>query len=236
MTKAPAVPLSMLLLALLVPVGGTLVYFVWSDGGWLTQGVFVATKAFNWIFPLFFLPRTGIRGLWKPADGQNPGPGLGKTLGWSVLLGVAISAVAWGLMWTPLGEVIRNGSGQVAEKLTNLGMKEHYLWFALFISFGNSAMEEYYWRWFVYGNLRDHLKKTGWANAVAALGFTLHHIVVTTQFFRWEMAVFLSVCVGVGGVIWAWMYQRQGTVLGAWVCHIVVDLALMWIGYTIVFG
>ena len=96
-------------------------------------------------------------------------------------------------------------------------------------------MEEYYWRWFIYGNLRHHLNK--WtANLVAAGGFTLHHIIVTLQFFRWEMAAFLCICIGIGGILWSWMYERQGSVVGAYVCHILIDIAIMVIGYLIVFG
>lgn len=221
---------------MLVPMVGALCYFVFSSGGALTQVIFAGTKVFNWVFPLLFLSRTGLRGLWKPVEGLGRTVSMPKSIGMGVVSGVLVSALAFVLLyWTPMGDVVRAGSGNVTEKLTALGMKERYLALALFISFGNSAMEEYYWRWFLYGNLRHHVT-TGKAHVLAAFGFTLHHIVVTLCFFPWPLALFFSFSVGVGGAMWSWMYQRHGTVIGAWVSHIIIDLAIMWVGYEMVFG
>jgi membrane protease YdiL (CAAX protease family) len=238
MPDSPRVPLPALIVAMLVPMGGAFVYFVWSSGGVVTQAFFIGTKAFNWIFPLFFLGYTGLRGLGRPVPGEGGRTpvSLAKTVRFGLVFGIAVSALTLALIWwTPMGEVLRNGSGRVTEKLVALGMQENYLALALFISFGNSAMEEYYWRWFIYGNLRHHVK-TGVAHGLAALAFSLHHIVVTMQFFRWDLALFLSLSVGIGGAMWSWMYQRHGTVLGAWASHIVIDLTLMWVGYELIFG
>lgn len=238
MTEKPRVPLPALIVALLVPMFGALVYFVWSSGGVITQTFFAGTKIFNWVFPAVVCLVTGVgfRGLWKSRDNFERKVTLAKSVGLGVVSGLVVSVLTFALLYlTPMGEVVQAGSGNVAEKLIALGAKENYLALALFISFVNSAMEEYYWRWFVYGNLRDHMK-VGLAHLVAAIGFSLHHIVVTMQFFRWDLALFLSLCVGIGGAMWSWMYQRQGTVIGAWVSHIIIDLMIMWVGYEIVFG
>lgn len=238
MTKAPVVPMWALIAALFVPACGTLVYFVLSDGGWVSQGFFIGTKIFNWVFPLVFIRRLGLAGLWRTVPDGGPYSSIGRSLVESFVFGVVISAVAIGLMVTPLGDIIHAGAGNVSQKLQNLGVEltvPSYVGFAVYLSFVNAAMEEYYWRWFIYGNLRDRVKK--WvANIVVALGFTLHHLIVTLQFFRWEMAVFLCACIGIGSILWGWMYERQGRVLGAYVCHILIDLAIMYVGYQIVFG
>ena len=238
MTKAPAVPLAALLIALFVPACGTYVYFVASDGGWISQGFFIGTKVFNWVFPLVFIRRVGLAGLGRTVPEGGPYPTLGRSVVEGLVFGLVISALALGLMVTPLGEIIRAGARNVSEKLQNLGVEltvPSYVLFAAYLSFVNAAMEEYYWRWFIYGNLRKRMKK--WiANVVVAVGFVLHHLIVTLQFFRWEMAIFLCACIGIGSILWGWLYDRQGSVVGAYVCHILIDIAIMLIGYQIVFG
>ncbi len=58
-----------------------------------------------------------------------------------------------------------------------------------------------------------------------------HHLVVTLQFFPVLLALALTACVIVGGVIWSMMYERQGTLVGCWLSHLFVDIMLMVIGY-----
>jgi len=42
--------------------------------------------------------------------------------------------------------------------------------------------------------------------------------------------------IGVGGMIWSWMYLRQASLLGAWIAHMIVDFGILWIGYQLLFG
>ena len=104
------------------------------------------------------------------------------------------------------------------------------IWFPALISIFHSLLEEYYWRWFVYGNLRE-VVSIKMAHFLAAFTFTLHHIVVMMQFFELPWALFFSACVGVGGFFWSLLYQHQKTLIGAWVSHALVDAALMSVGY-----
>ena len=52
--------------------------------------------------------------------------------------------------------------------------------------------------------------------------------------FPLSLALFLSLLVGLGGLIWTRMYQRQGTVLGCWLSHLIVDAFLMVVGYRLI--
>ena len=58
-----------------------------------------------------------------------------------------------------------------------------YFVLAAFYSLFHSLLEEYYWRWFVFQQTRRVMPL--WPAAVlSAIGFTLHHIVVLSVFFR----------------------------------------------------
>ena len=216
--------------ALLLPFLGCLVYFVWMPEGAVGKAAYTLTKLFLLFYPLVFVCRTGWGGLWRRKEGEGA-PVRWWTIIWTgALSGVVIAAAGGGLMLTPLGEIVRGGAAGVGARADGLGFREHYVLFAVFVSVLHSAMEEYYWRWFVYGNL-SKLCSRGWAHGIAGLGFAAHHLIVTLQFFPAPMAIFLSSCVAVGGVIWTVMYARQGTVVGSWISHMCVDALLMGIGY-----
>ena len=216
--------------ALLVPFIGSLVYFVWMPGRSVGQTAYTLTKLFLVGYPLLFLVKVGWAGLWKRRE-TGASPVRWRTIGWTgVVSGVLIVAAGAGLMATPLGEIIREGAAAVTKRAKEMGFRENFVLFAICLSFIHSLLEEVYWRWFVYGNLR-HLCGRWWAHGIAGIGFAAHHLVITLQFFPAPMAVFLSLCVAVGGVIWTLMYERQGTILGCWISHACVDVLLMVIGY-----
>ena len=45
------------------------------------------------------------------------------------------------------------------------------------------------------------------------------------------MTSLFSVAVAVGGVVWAWIYQRSGSLYGPWMSHLLIDAAIFLIGY-----
>ena len=40
---------------------------------------------------------------------------------------------------------------------------------------------------------------------------------------------------GLGGAGWCWLYGRSGSLYGPWLCHLVVDVAMMTVGYDLAF-
>ena len=154
---------------------------------------------------------------------------------WGIASGLLISALGTILMLSPMGEAVRDSAAAVNAKAESLGFKQHFIPFAIFICLLHSGLEEFYWRWFVYGQLRRRLRPTA-AHSLAAISFAAHHLVVTSQFFPLPLAVFLAVCVGMGGFIWSWMYEKHGGLFGCWVSHLCVDAFLMVVGHQLIFG
>jgi membrane protease YdiL (CAAX protease family) len=110
-----------------------------------------------------------------------------------------------------------------------------YLSFALFLAVPHSLLEEYYWRWFAFGQLR-RVAPLGWAIGISSLGFMAHHVIVIQQLLHgpWALSLFLAGCVAAGGAVWAWMYDRQRSLYGPWVGHFLVDAVVMYIGFDLV--
>jgi membrane protease YdiL (CAAX protease family) len=111
-----------------------------------------------------------------------------------------------------------------------------YLIMALFISVAHSVLEEYYWRWYVFGTLKRYVPVAA-AIALASVGFTLHHIIILGVYFPeqfWTLAMPFSICVGIGGGVWAWIYHRSGSLYAAWLSHALIDAAILLVGYDMV--
>ena len=215
-----------LLPALVVPLIGSLIYFVWLPEHPIAKAVYGATKLFTLIYPLCFLG-------WRELLRHKPKQGSGRVVTLGLISGVAISLLGFLLMATPIGDMVRAGAGPVREKANSLGFAQNYLLFAVFISLFHSALEEFYWRGFVFGQLRNRIS-TAWSHIIAALAFAAHHLVVTWQFFPPLLAISLALCVAIGGLIWTLLYQRQGTLVGCWLSHLCVDVFLMIIGYQLI--
>lgn len=149
----------------------------------------------------------------------------GVTFGLAVL-GVLVFLVKA----TPLGAVVDENAENIAVFVEDLGMTEHYILFAVFLSFLHAFMEEWYWRWFAFGQARK-VMPVGVAHLVAAAGFASHHVVILNQFFPLGWALFFGFCVGTGGAVWSLLYQRYNSLLGAWASHMIIDLGIMWVGW-----
>ncbi len=217
--------------ALVVPLLASLIYFVFFPGTWFGKACFGLVKVHLVFWPVIatvFILRESMR---------RPSPAW-KTRFYSlipgVLIGVTVVVGMFIMMLTPLGDIVRSSGGRIREKVDDLGVLEHYVSFSIYISIINSLIEECYWRWFAYGNIRRVMPQV-WAHVVTALAFSAHHIVVVSQFFPLSFALFVGFSVGVGGLIWSLMYQKYNTILGPWICHIIIDAGFLWIVYDLFF-
>ena len=107
---------------------------------------------------------------------------------------------------------------EIRDKVAGFGIDSVWKYAALgvFYSLFHSLLEEYYWRWFVFGQLRrlDAAGRRG--RAVSSLGFMAHHVLVLGKFFGFAnpATYLLSACIAVGGAVWAWLYHRTGSLVG----------------------
>jgi membrane protease YdiL (CAAX protease family) len=158
-----------------------------------------------------------------------------------LIFGVGVAALVFGLYynWLAGSASFADLPGRVRRMTGQFGVSSPagFLALAVGIAVIHSLFEEYYWRWFVYGRLRRHVPVAA-ALVIAGLAFTGHHVVVLGVYFPehvWPIVLPFSLAVAVGGIVWAWLYERTGSLLGPWLSHVIVDLALMAVGYDLAF-
>jgi membrane protease YdiL (CAAX protease family) len=233
--------LSVLLFAMCFPSFMAWIYFIYlakpTAGGaasYLALSTYAASKAVQFGFPLIWvlgierrriaLPRLDVRGL-----------------SFGAVSGLMILALALGVYFGFLrgSSILAATPEKVLSRLRLFHAETPllYILLALFLSAVHSLMEEYYWRWFVFGEMKRIIAPAT-AGLVSSFGFMGHHVILLWVYFPdqfWTGAVPFSICIAIGGAIWAWLYQRMGTIYASWLSHLLTDAAIMAIGFDMIF-
>lgn len=227
------IDLAAILVALVLPTAITWLYFFAADD--LSTGlqltIFNTVKVIQFGLPAFWV-LVVQRGRMRLRPEGMQGVGLGLAFGAAVFAAAIVLYGAY-LKHAPF---FAPAAGEMREKLSGFSIDSvvEYGAMGLFYSLIHSLLEEYYWRWFVFGQLRAWTG-VGPAIVISALGFMSHHVLVLGKFFGFASPAtwLLSACVAVGGAFWAWLYQRSGSLLGPWLSHMLVDAAIFAAGYDI---
>jgi uncharacterized protein len=214
--------------ALLFPTLAAWVYFIALPGESL-RIAYGVSKAIQFLFPVLWVLLYERR---PPQFGRPRAAGLG----WGLTSGLTVLAATLLLYYGYFrgSPVLAGAPRAVAEHMVGFGIATtaEFVALAVFLSVIHSLAEEYYWRWFVFGQLRSLVPPAA-AVVISSLGFMGHHVIVVAGFlggygvFTW----FFSLCVAVGGAMWAVLYQRTQSLFGPWLSHFLVDVGLMWVGY-----
>ncbi len=224
--------LLVVLIALLLPAIASVIYFVWLPGTPLAKGIYSFTKVFMLVWPVIAI-RLCLRERFRDTDPDRPMKQHFASIQGGILFGLITITVMYALYdLTVLGVILRDNADNIFSHLESFGVVRYFWLLAIFISFFNAAFEEFYWRWFGFGQLRK-ICSPRLAHLFAAIGFSLHHIVVLSQFVPLSTAVFLGACVGIGGAVWSLIYHGSRSLWGAWVSHLIIDLGIMWIGWQV---
>ena len=193
--------------ALVFPTLVTLAYFVLLDG-WpakIQLTTYTVGKIAQFVFPVAYLvfilqhrltlPQPAARGIWFG-------------LGFGILVALLMLGLFYG--WFKPQGFFDQPREKIYGKVAGWGMTAawQFALLGLFYALAHSFLEEYYWRWFVFGGLCQ-MVSPGWAHLLAGAAFMSHHIIVLLQYFPVPLTIFLSLMIGVGGVIWSWMYLKK---------------------------
>lgn len=151
--------------------------------------------------------------------------------------GLAVSAgLGVGLYVLILGAYFLIGRffdfSKIAASLTaNAGVtKENFLYVSVYISFVNSLLEEFFFRGFVFSNLKA-LYSRPFAYIFSASVFALYHVAMMAGWFSPLLFVLVMVGLIVGGMIFNWLNERLDTIYCSWLTHMFANFAINTIGF-----
>jgi membrane protease YdiL (CAAX protease family) len=216
-----------LLLIVVAASGGIAARLYLQDRG--GQTLYVATRVGILVLPIIWYRRVERGRIAFPRPSWRD---------WQAgtLLGVVMFAIIYGsYVW--LGqrwlspEVVQSGAETVKLLAPRL-----YLGFAAYFIFINALVEEYIWRWFV-GRQCERLVPGLGAVALAALCFTLHHIIALVGFTgSWPVVILGSLGVFMAGAVWSWLYLVYRSLWACYISHLLADVAIALVGWQLLFG
>ena len=140
--------------------------------------------------------------------------------------------IIFGTYWLAKGSLIDPEAKQSIDEL-GISSPAKFFIFASAMSLGNSLMEEYVWRWFVFSKFKV-LVGVCPAIVFSAFFFTVHHVVIMWNFGSLSLVFLGSMGLFTGGIIWAWLYNKYNSIWPGWICHVAADMAILWIMWWIV--
>lgn len=220
-----------LVLLVLVPAPSIGVLLAMPDGaGTIGKVIYAAMKAWILVLPILWVLSVNGRLAWPAWSWKGTGVGLL----WGV--GIAAAILAGFFAFGPQLVDVQ----QVRAKAMETGLADPRLFvpFFVYLCLVNSLLEEYVWRWFVYGRCRDIMPRApGWAPVVLSAGlFTIHHAVALSMQMAWLPALLGSTGVMVGGIIWGGLYRRYGRIWPCWISHVIADVAVAVVAWRLIHG
>ena len=121
-------------------------------------------------------------------------------------------------------------SGVASSLSQNAGVTaDNFIFVALYISLINSALEEFFFRGFVFRNLLDRGAPLAYLFSSAA--FALYHIAMMIGWFSLPLTALIILGLIVGGVIFNALNQHFGTLYVSWAVHMFANFAINTIGF-----
>ena len=150
-------------------------------------------------------------------------------LGWAAGIGAGVFAVILGGFFLTRG--IFDFSGLTTALTAGTGVRrENFLWVALYISFVNSLLEEFFFRGFGFLLLRRYLPRRP-ALGLSCLAFALYHVAMTLGWYGLPVQLLTLAGLALGGWIFCRLDEHSGSLWLSWVVHLGANLATNAIGF-----
>ena len=150
-----------------------------------------------------------------------------------ILLGVGVYLFIMGAYFI-IGPYF-NFSNVTVALADNYGVKkENFVPVALYISFANSLLEEFFFRGFAFLTLKKLVSRR-FAYLFSAAAFSLYHIAIMSSWFNPFLFLLLIASLFVAGLFFDWLNEKSNTIYTSWLVHMCANFATNTVGF-ILFG
>ena len=106
----------------------------------------------------------------------------------------------------------------------------NFIWVALYISFVNSFLEEFFFRGFAFLKLKTCFTKR-FAYVFSSSAFALYHIAMMIGWFGWPVILISLLGLWVGGMIFNRFDDKNENIYLSWLVHMFANFATNTIGF-----
>lgn len=152
-------------------------------------------------------------------EGLLPALGLGAAV-YGVILGGYFLLWGW-IDFSGIVDSLSSGAGV---------NKNNFLFVSLYISFINSLLEEFFFRGFLFANLKDSAGRAT-AYGFSSLMFALYHVAMMIGWFHPAVTLLLIAGLMVGGMIFNFLNEKQENICTSWLVHMFANFAINTIGF-----
>lgn len=119
--------------------------------------------------------------------------------------------------------------------LSSVGVNaENFVFVALYISFVNSLLEEFFFRGYAFILLKDEVKPF-FAYVFSSIMFSFYHVGMTMNWFSPVIYVLAMAGLMIGGIIFNALNDHCGNIYTSWLVHMCANFAINTVGL-ILFG
>lgn len=146
----------------------------------------------------------------------------------ALLLGVGVYVVIVGAYF--LFKDVFDFSG-ITESLTgDIGVtKANFLYVALYISFMNSFLEEFFFRGFAFLQLKKYTTRF-FAFGLSALTFAVYHVAMMIGWFSLPLFLLTMIGLFVGGAVFNLFNEKHQNIYTSWLVHMFANFGINTIG------
>ena len=167
-----------------------------------------------------FLKEFNIKNLMKPDK---------KGLCIALCLGFVIYGVVLGAYW--IFKDVFDFSALTGSLNETTGVnKSNFIWVAIYISFVNSLLEEFFFRGFSFITLKK-LTSRRFAYVFSSMAFALYHIAMMIGWFGLPVILLSLVGLFIGGMIFNRFDEKSENIYLSWLIHMFANFATNTIGF-----
>ena len=108
--------------------------------------------------------------------------------------------------------------------------KSNFLWVALYISFANSFLEEFFFRGFAFLGMKRFFGRR-FAYVFSSMAFALYHIAMMIGWFGLPVVLISLLGLFAGGMIFNRFDENNGNIYLSWLVHMFANFATNTIGF-----
>ena len=159
----------------------------------------------------------------------------GSRKGLFLALGLALPLYFLILLGYFLLKNVFDFSNVTASLTGNIGVnRDNFVFVAVYISFVNSLLEEFFFRGFAYQECKKLFSPKS-ASVFSAAAFSLYHIAMMGGWFSTGVFVITLIGLFAGGLIFNYLNDLGGSIYPSWFLHMSANFAINTIGF-ILFG